>query len=136
MNELDEILRGGNKKVEPKRIETTESPEVEEDLGPCAAIAKSKWITALTIKHASGPWESFQYSGIDVRSTYEPTRFEVFFRNIEAKWQVVVTGRNLERLYNLVIQARMEWLKAADRDFTDKATIITEIKVTEIKDEK
>jgi hypothetical protein len=136
MNELDEILRGGNKKVEPKRIETTESPEGEEDLGPCAALAKNKWITALTIKHASGPWESFQYSGIDVRSTYEPTRFEVCFRNIEAKWHIVVTGRNLSRLYNLVIQARMEWLKAADRDFArDGEVIITGIEVTKIEEE-
>lgn len=109
----------------------------EEDVGRCAAIAKSRWITALTIKHATKPWESFQYRHIGVRSTFEPTRFEVFFVGDEEKWKVVVTGRNLERIYHLVVQGRMEWLAAADRDFAgDKEPIILSIVVEKVQETK
>jgi len=112
-----------------------EAPEI--DLGPCAAIAKNKWVTALTIQHAGKAWESFQYSFLSVRSVFEPTRFEVDFASHDERFKVVVTGRNLEKLYNLVLQGRMEWLRAADRDFgQDGETIILKIDVVPVEDKR
>lgn len=111
--------------------------EQEDDVGPCAALAKSKWITALTIKHAKKPWESFQYRHIGVRSVFEPTRFEVLFVGDDEQWRVVVNGRNLGQIYMLVVQGRMEWLKAADRDFAeDGKPIITGIAVEKVEEKK
>ena len=96
-------------------------PEEDEDVGPCAAIAKNKWVTALTIKYANKDWESYQYRHMAVRSTFKPsTQFEILFVGDNDKWRVTVTGRNLERLYNLTIQHRLEWIRPADRDFGDE----------------
>ena len=115
----------------------TEPAESDEDLGPCAAIAKNKWVTALTIRHAGKPWESFQFSYLGVRSVFEPTRFEVEFVSHDERYKVVVAGRNLERLYNLVIQSRMESLRAADRDFAaDGQPIVTKIEVVKVEEKK
>lgn len=114
----------------------TEQPEQEadaDDLGPCAAIAKSKWITALTIRHARKPWESFQFSYIGVRSTFENHRFEVPFVSHDEAYKVVVTGRNLAKYYNLIIQGRLEWIKAADRDDgKDGEPIILNVEVVKL----
>ncbi|VTR95126.1 conjugative relaxase domain protein : Uncharacterized protein OS=Blastopirellula marina DSM 3645 GN=DSM3645_27912 PE=4 SV=1: AAA_30: UvrD_C_2 [Gemmata massiliana] len=45
--------------------------------------------------------------------------------------------RNLDRIYALVIQARMEWLRAADRDFaSDGQPIITKIEVVKVEEKK
>ena len=56
-----------------------------------------------------------------VRSTFKPsTQFEILFVGDNDKWRVTVTGRNLERLYNLTIQHRLEWIRPADRDFGDE----------------
>ena len=60
-------------KAEPQLVVDQDEPE--EDLGPCAAIAKNRWITAITIRNAEGPWVSFVYSYIGVRAEFEPTRF-------------------------------------------------------------
>lgn len=100
--------------------------------GPCAfaARAKDKWVTAITIQHPKGPWESFQYRHLAARSVFEPTAFWVRFVDDDATWRVAVRGRNLHRIYNLVIQRRMEWLRPADRDFAgDREPIITAISV-------
>lgn len=108
-----------------------------EELGACAAIAKDRWVSALTIKHAKGPWESLQYRHIGARSVYEPTRFELQFVGDDATWRVVVTGRKLERIYMLCIQGRMEWLRAADRDFdSDGKPIVTGIVVSKVEEPK
>jgi hypothetical protein len=109
-----------------------------EDLGACASIAKNKWITALTVKHAAKPWESFQYRHIGARSTFEPTRFELYFVGDDEKWRVVVTGRNLERIYNLVIQHRLEWIRAEpDRDFEkDEKGYIATVTVEAVEEKK
>lgn len=108
-------------------------PDDDEDCGPCAAIAKNKWITAITVQHPTKAWESFQYRGICTRSTFSPTRFEVRFADEDETWRVTVTGRNLGRVYNLVIQARLEWIRQSDRDFaTDGQCIITGIEVAKV----
>ena len=104
---------------------TGDAPEAAEDLGPCASEARGRWVTALTLKHAAGPWESFQYRGLCTRSEFTPTRFLVRFADEDATWEVAVTGRNLERLYTLVVQHRLDWLRAADRDYaSDKEVIV------------
>lgn len=114
-----------------------EPVEADDDLGPCASIAKNRWITALTIRHATKPWESFQFSYLGVRSVFEPTRFEVEFVSHDERYKVIVIGRNLIRLYNLVIQARLEWIKAAERDFAaDGEAIITRIEVVKVEEKK
>jgi hypothetical protein len=128
LGELDKLLQRTTVKKEPE-------PEPgEEDLGPCAAIVKDKWVTALTIKHPKAPWESFQYRHIGCRSVYDPTRFIVEFVGDADKWRVTVEGRNLFRLYNLVVQHRLEWIRAVDRDFgDDKQAIITGITVEQVE---
>ena len=119
-------------------IKQVDGEEQEEDLGPCAAIAKNKWITALTIRHATKPWESFLYSYIGIRAEFEPTRFTVDFVSHDERYRLVVTGRNLGRIYNLVLQARMEWLRAADRDFNpdDGGFVITGIEVVKVEEKR
>ena len=114
-----------------------EPPEPDEDVGPCAAIAKNRWITALTIRHAIKPWESFLYAYMGVRAVFEPTRFEVEFVSHDERYKVVVLGRNLGRLYNLCIQARLEWIRVADRDFApDGDSIVTGIEVVRVEEKK
>jgi hypothetical protein len=125
MATLDEHLKG----IKPVK-------EEEDDPGPCASRAKDKWITALTIKHAKKAWESFQYQGIGTRSTFTPEKFEVVFVGHEEKWRMTVTGRNLWVVYNLIVQHRLEWLRAADRDFAeDGQPIVLAIEVVEVKEE-
>ena len=63
----------------------------DDDCGPCAAIAKSKWITALTIRHTGKPWESFQYKHVATRSVFTPTRFEVRFVDEDDTYRVTVS---------------------------------------------
>jgi hypothetical protein len=105
----------------PLEKEDRKEPDDEEDVGPCAAIAKNKAFPALTIKYANKDWESYQYRYMAVRSTFRPsTQFEILFVGDNDKWKITVTGRNLERLYNLTIQHRLEWIRPADRDFGDE----------------
>ncbi len=116
-----------------------EPEEADEDLGPCAAtVFPAKPVAALTIKHRHQPWESFQYRHIGARSTYEPTRFMVEFVGDEEKWRIVVTGRNLERIYRQVIQQRLEWIREADRgEFApDKEPVILTIRAEPVEEEK
>ncbi len=93
--------------------------ELEEDLGKCAAIAKEKWVTALTVKQPKDEEPSFQYRGLATRRGYLPTRFWVRFVDEDATWEIVVSGRNLLRIYCLIIQHRLEWIRAADRDYAE-----------------
>ena len=119
-----------------KKTTPTPTPDAEDDeaCGPCAAIAKNKWVTALTVQHPTKPWESFQYRGIATRSTFTPTRFEVRFVDEDDTYRVTVTGRNLGRVYNLVIQHRLEWVRPADRDFAgDGQPVITQITVEKVE---
>lgn len=109
----------------------------EDDLGPCAARAKDRWVTALTIKHHNKAWDSFQYIGIGTHSTFTPEKFEVIFVGHEQKWRMTVTGRNLWTIYNLIVQHRLEWIVAAHRDFAgDGQPIILKIEVVELKESK
>lgn len=109
--------------------------EFEENLGPCASVPRGRWVTALTIKHVGRPWESFQYSGIGTRSEFEPARFVVDFVDYPDRYRVVVSGRNLERIYLNCIHARLEWIRAADRDFeSDGEPVITKIEVVPLKE--
>jgi len=114
-----------------------EVEEPEEDVGPCAAIAKNKWITALTVRHANGPWESFLYGYMGVRAEFEPTRFAVEFVSHDEHYRLIVSGRALGRLYNLCIQARLEWIRAADRDVAeDGEAIVTHIEVVKVEEKR
>lgn len=130
---LDDILKGGRPASKPEPGSKTDDPD---DNGPCAARLKDKWITALTIQHHNKAWESFQYTGIGTHSTFTPERFEVIFVGHDAKWRLTAEGRNLWTIYNGIIQHRIEWLKAADRDFgPEAAPYIKSIEVTEVREE-
>jgi hypothetical protein len=99
-------------------------------------VPRGRSVTALTIKHA-GKWESFQYSGIGTRSEFEPTRFTVEFVDYPDHYKVVVTGRNLERIYLNCIHARTEWIRAADRDFgADGEPVILKVEVVRIEEKR
>jgi hypothetical protein len=128
------LMRGSGKPPEPP-VAVPPRGEEEEDLGPCAARAKDRWVTALTIKHPKKAWESFQYSGIATHSVFTPTKFEVVFIGHEERWRITVTGRNLWHIYNHIVQHRCEWVCAADRDFAeDGQPIILGIEVVEIRE--
>lgn len=123
-------------KPEPQLVVDQDEPE--EDLGPCAAIAKNKWITAITIRNAKGPWVSFTYSYIGVRAEFEPTRFAVEFVGHDERYKMIVTGRNLGRIYNLVLQARLEWIRVADRPgfAPDGDSVIEGIEIVKVEEKR
>jgi hypothetical protein len=103
------------------------------DLGPCAARANDRYITALEIRHGGEkPWEAFQYKDISTRSEFSPTRFVVVFEGREERWKVVVKGRKLYDIYKRIVQGRIEWIEAVPpaRDFAkDGEMVITSIEV-------
>jgi hypothetical protein len=142
MDDKGDIKKGfqglfGNGKAKVEQPEAEPPVEAEEDVGPCAAIAKNRWITALTIRHAGKPWESYQFKDLDVRSEFEPTRFILGFSDAHERYRVVVTGRNLGRIYNLCIQGRLEWIRAADRDFgKDGDQIILKIETMAVEQKR
>ena len=113
-------------------------PDADEDLGPCcAAVARYKTVQALTVKHAGKPWETLPYGYLALNCYYEPTRFTVDFRDADHRRRLIVTGRNLERVYLLCVESRLTWLRAADRDFADDGeTVVTKIEVVEVKVER
>ncbi len=124
----DKRLFSSMPSVKTTETETEVPPEI--DPGPCASVPRGKWVTALEIRHAGMAWESFQYMGISTRSKYEPTRFVVIFEGRDERWTVVVKGRNLHGIYTLIVQHRLEWLQAADRDFAeDGKPIVTSVEV-------
>ncbi len=119
------------------RAEAIPDDDAEEHLGPCASVPRGRWVTALTIKHAGKPWESFQYSGIGTRSEFEPTRFTVDFVDYPDRYRLVVSGRNLERIYLNCIQARLEWIRAADRDFgADGEPVVLKVEVVKLEEKR
>jgi len=74
--------------------------------------------------------EFFSITALATRSVYQPGEFWVRFIDDDATWKVTITGRNLEVIYTLVIQRRLEWGRVADRDLAaDKEPIITRIDV-------
>lgn len=104
--------------------------EVQEDLGPCASVPRGKWVTALEIRHAGKPWEAFQYVGMATRSEFTPSQFIVVFEGRDERYTMTVKGRNLHGIYTLIVQHRLEWIQAADRDFAeDGQPIVTSIEV-------
>lgn len=115
---------------------TPPTDEDDENLGPCAARAKDRWVTALTVKHHKKAWESFQYVGIATRSTFTPTKFEVAFVEPHCTYRLTVTGRNLWVIYNNITQHRCEWIEAAVRDVAaDREPVILGVEVVEVEAE-
>lgn len=108
------------------------------DLGPCcAAVARYKSVPCLTVKHADKPWETLGYAHLALNCQYTPERFQVEFRDADHRKRVVVSGRNLERVYMLCVEGRLCWLRAADRDFAaDGETVVTSVEVVDIKVER
>lgn len=104
--------------------------EAEIDPGPCASVPRHRFVTALEVRHPGKPWEAFQYQHIGTRSEFEPTRFVVTFEGREERYKLIVKGRNLHGIYTLIIQARLEWLQEAVRDFAeDGKPIVTSVEV-------
>ena len=61
-------------------------------------------------------------------------RLHRLFVGEDDTYRVTVSGRNLARLYALVVRHRMEWLEAATRDFAgDGQCVITEITVEKVE---
>lgn len=105
----------------------------EPDFGPCASVARGKWVTALKVRRVNEPSRYYLYKDLaTVAAEVEPTRFVVFFEGREERYLIVVTGRNLEGLCDCIVQGRIEWIQAVpqDRDFAeDGQMVITKIEV-------
>ena len=77
---LENIL--GSRAI-PKKEDDTE------DVGPCASRPANKFVNCLHVHDGPRPVYSFQYSGIGVRSTFEPGTFAVWFLSV---WVWLVWG--------------------------------------------
>ena len=121
---LENIMKAGNDEQPSHQEEETP------DLGPCASVPRHKHVTALEIRQANKAWEAFQYRDIGYRSTFTPTRFEIWFEGRTERSKLIVEGRNLHGIYVLAVQGRLEWIKAADRDFAeDGKPIVLKVEV-------
>ena len=82
------------------------------------------------IRHAANPWGSLQFNSLGVRIVFELIRLEMNVISRDNRFRVVV-GRNL---YNVLIQARMKWLRMADSEIAgDRPPIITKIEMVNIE---
>lgn len=64
------------------------------------------------------------------------TRFQIEFRDAVIRKRLIVKGCNLHRVFNLIIQGRMEWITAIISSRHDQAadgeTVITEMEVIDL----
>ena len=88
-------------------------------------------LTRNRISNRKGDWKSYLYQGMDTESEYIPsTSFRLWFVGERDTKEVMLTGRNLERIYTLCLQGRMEWLRVAGHDYAkNKEMIILKIDV-------
>jgi len=127
------MLSGRTQSVRAKP--TAEEAEAE-DLGPCAARATAKLIPCLHVFRLRGSTRSFDFVHLGFKE-YDPgnTWFILEFNEPE-KFRVTVRGRNLWRIYNYIVQHRLEWIREADRDFAgDQEAIITAIEIESVEEE-
>lgn len=80
---------------------------------------------------------SFQYKDIDSNTAWRATDrgqvIELRFGGIRPT-EIVLTGRNLWKLYDYIHQHRMPWVMRADRDFSDGSdAIVTGVEFRSIK---
>ncbi len=109
----------------------------EEDLGPCAARAKDKWVTCLHVYDRALPVVTLFYAHVGVMGEFRDTEFTIPFGNGDDKYVLIVRGRNLWKCYNLACQHRLEWIRVADRDFArDGELIITGVRVKPVEERK
>ncbi len=113
-------------------------PDTEpEDMGQCASRPGNKWISCLHVHDGPKAVYSFQYNGLAVRNVFEPGQFVVCFRDPNEAWRLTVKGRNLWPVYNYICQARLEWIRPADRDFVEDSTpVITEVVIERVERER
>ena len=123
---LENIL--GSRAI-PKKEDDTE------DVGPCASRPANKFVNCLHVHDGPKPVYSFQYSGIGVRSTFEPGTFAVWFRDGVEEWKLTVQGRNLWPVYNYLQHHRLEWIRVADRDLhADDVPVVTAVQVEKVEE--
>ena len=82
--------------------------DTDTDLGPCcAAVARYKSVPCLTVEHVGKPRESLGYAHLALNCLYSPERLQVGFRDADHRKRLIVTGRNLERVYILCVEGRL-----------------------------
>lgn len=110
--------------------------EPEEQDGVCYGVSRgNRGGSALTIQHPAKAWESFMYAYLDVRHTFEPTRFVIEFASQSGAYQLLVKGRSLKVIYDRILAGRLVWIRAVDdgRDFgDDDEPVITSIDVVDL----
>ena len=135
MNELDKILYN-SPKSDQRKTETTESPEGEEDLGPCASRKMPKGWVGLYVFNGTEDTRGFQYSHMGFESfAADGTSFVIEWNEPE-KWRLLVRGRNLWKIFLGVHHHKIEWIRKADRDFArDGEPIILGITIERVEEE-
>ena len=122
---LEKILR-------PQQQSRHEDADAElPDLGegeyqPYARPA-NKPVHSIHFISAKGTIRSFQYVHLDSDSRYSGGKIELRFMGLEPV-KVVIHGRNLWRLYDILHQHRTAWIVETVRDFqVDGQAIVTKI---------
>jgi hypothetical protein len=147
---LDEILRDPpNGAKQRSDHSTSQAPTAEDESGlPDAkdtsahARAANKPVYSLhCLKGAEGCF-SFQYVALDSHSQFRAEKEGqiIVLRFAGTKiWEVSINGLNLWRLYDLIHQHRMMWIRKDDRGFeasgADKEPLIKGIEIKEIERE-
>lgn len=112
----DKRLFANMPSVKPPEPEADGEKEV--DLGACASVPRGKWVTApkSAVQEAVGSVPVRRHGHpLGVRA--DAVRGRV--RGREERWKLIVKGRNLHGIYMLIVQHRLKWLAAADRDFAE-----------------
>jgi hypothetical protein len=139
---LDKILNEREPKAEP--VEADDIVEMPEPGAPYQAFARpsNKPVYILHCLLGKDGVESFEYVQKSDRSRFMATEngqaIKLRFAGTKI-WDVTITGLNLWRLYDLIGQHRMAWIRLSDNGFgsgKDGEPVITLIKIRAITPEE
>lgn len=115
--------------------EDTELPSLQDRQYVPHARPANKPLYSIHFVNAAGDVHSFQYVHLDSNSAYSAGCITLKFLGMEPV-RVVIRGRNLWRLYDLIHQHRIAWIMQAAQDFArDGQTIISQVSFAMVKEE-
>ena len=113
----------------------SELPDLKGAYQPHARPANKPVFTLHIVLGRDGV-RSFQYKDIDSNTSFKAGDMgqviTLRFGGIKPT-EIVITGRNLWRLYDYIHQHRMPWVMRVDRDFAE-SSVITDVEFKSVKD--
>ena len=118
-------------------IEDATLPDPASDYDKAWGNARVKPTATLHCVLGSAGYESFTYAHLAANHKFRfGKQQEIILQFIDGKrWQVIIRGRNMLKLYDYILQCRMPWVRKADRDFETDKPIVTDIQIVELKEE-